>query len=75
MSSLLTSDLKIGGFFSLGKIQRRRVSSRARVRMCVCMFHEPCMFECIFSRMAYFYKQENILVMRTESHYGKSCLI
>ena len=33
------------------------------------------MFECIFSSIAYIYKQENILIMTTESRYGKSCLI
>ena len=47
----------------------------ARMRARVCVFHEQCMFESIFSRIAYIYNQENILIMTTESRYGKSCLI
>ena len=75
MSSLLTSDLKIGGvFFSRedSKKEGKHARECTRVRR---VFHEQCMFECIFSRIAYIYKQENILIMTTESRYGKSCLI
>ena len=79
VKSVRSSDLKKGGVFFLGKIQRRRVSALARVlarvRARVCVFHEQCMFESIFSRIAYIYNQENILIMTTESRYGKSCLI
>ena len=75
VKSVRSSDLKKGGGFFLGKIQRRRVSALARVRARVCVFHEQCMFESIFSRIAYIYNQENILIMTTESRYGKSCLI